>query len=319
MSNPEPTTSAAPSELVFSFGTLLDEKVQQSLFGYRVNMLEDFLIGHGTTEVVITDLDVIAKSGKKVHLGLVRREGDTVSGGLLALSPDELAAADAYEVDAYARRRVPTGAHGQAWCYVSADSLDVAERIALIGDSIAYGRCTRDGGWAARVASRHITRDEENNRFFNLAWPGATMLEILDAAEAEVAARRADTVLVAAGINDLLHADGRGGAQVGQDVIARLESFCEAMEPQGRRVVVMSPNWVDTTLVPCLDLGEILDLRETLRSWSERTFRDFLDTWDVLADRPALFSDGLHPTAEGHRLLAEVVGNFDLHPGPSVS
>ncbi|WP_232085304.1 hypothetical protein, partial [Arthrobacter sp. SO5] len=95
MSNPEPTTSAAPSELVFSFGTLLDEKVQQSLFGYRVNMLEDFLIGHGTTEVVITDLDVIAKSGKKVHLGLVRREGDTVSGGLLALSPDELAAADA--------------------------------------------------------------------------------------------------------------------------------------------------------------------------------------------------------------------------------
>ncbi|MHA7224033.1 SGNH/GDSL hydrolase family protein [Arthrobacter sp. RHLT1-20] len=96
--------------------------------------------------------------------------------------------------------------------------------------------------------------------------------------------------------------------QVGQDVIARLESFCEAMESQGRRVV-MSPNWVDTTLVPSLHVGEILDLRETLRSWCERTFRDFLDTWDVLADRPALFSDGLHPTAEGHRLLAEAIGN----------
>ncbi|MGO4383385.1 hypothetical protein [Specibacter sp. RAF43] len=50
-------------------------------------------------------------------------------------------------------------------------------------------------------------------------------------------------------------------------------------------------------------------MRETLRSWCERTFRDFLDTCDVLADRPALFSDGLHPTSEGHRLLAEAVGN----------
>lgn len=68
------------------------------------------------------------------------------------------------------------------------------------------------------------------------------MLEILEAAEAEVSARRADTVLVAKGINDLLQADGRGGAQVGQDVIARLKSFCDAMESQGRRVVVMSPN-----------------------------------------------------------------------------
>lgn len=309
MANVEPISASAPTELVFSFGTLLDEKVQQSLFGHRVEMVADSLVGHGTTDVVITDADVIAKSGKKVHLGLVRREGDTVSGGLLALTPDELAAADAYEVDTYARRRVPTITNGQAWCYVSADPLDVAERIALIGDSIAYGRCTQDGGWAARVASRHIIRDEENNRFFNLAWPGATMLEILDAAEAEVAARRADTILVAAGINDLIHAGGRNGAQVGQNAVAQLEFFCEAMESKGRRVVVMSPNWVDTTVFPGLQLGEILDLRETLRSWCERTFRDFLDTWDVLADRPALFSDGLHPTAEGHRLLAESVGN----------
>lgn len=310
MAHPELTTLPAPTELVFSFGTLLDETVQQSLFGTRVNMVGDSLIGHGTIEIVITDRDVIAKSGKDVHLGLVRREGDTVSGGLLALSPDELAAADAYEVDAYARRRVTTSAHGQAWCYVSADPLNVAERIALIGDSIAYGRCTPDGGWAARVASRHIARDEENNRFFNLSWPGATMGEVLDAAKAEVSARRADTVLVAAGINDLLHADGRDGTQVNQDVIARLESFCDAMELQGRRVVVMSPNWADATVISGLQLGEILDLRESLRSWCQRTFRDFLDTWNVLADRPTLFSDGLHPTTEGHQLLAEAVGSF---------
>ncbi|MDK1327929.1 GDSL-type esterase/lipase family protein [Arthrobacter sp. zg-Y1143] len=312
MVQPEARAASSSTELVFSFGTLSDEQLQRSLFGHRVNMVEDSLVGHGTTEVVITDTDVIAKSGKKVHPGLIRREGDTVPGWLLALSPDELAAADAYEVDSYVRRRVSTGTRGQAWCYVSANPLNAAERIALIGDSIAYGRCTPDGGWAARVAARHITRDEVNNRFFNLAWPGATILEALDAAEAEATARRADTVLVAAGLNDLLHADGRDGAQVRHDVITALEAFCEAMELHGRRVVVMSPNWVDTTVMPSLRLDDILDLRETLRSWCERTFRDFLDTWDILADQPTLLSDGIHPTAEGYRLLAEAVAERSL-------
>jgi acyl-CoA thioesterase-1 len=238
---------------------------------------------------------------------LVRRENDAVLGGLLALSPDELAAVDAYEVDAYVRRRVPTGAHGQVWCFVSANPLDAAESIALIGDSTAYGRCTQDGGWAARVAGRHIALDEENNRFFNLARPGATILEILDVAGAEVSARRADTILVAAGINDLLHADGRDRAQVREDVIAHLESFCETMELEGRRVVVMSPNWVDTTVIAGLYLSEVLELRESMRFWCRQTFRDFVDTWDALADRPDLFNDGVHPTAEGHRLLAKAV------------
>jgi lysophospholipase L1-like esterase len=68
-------------------------------------------------------------------------------------------------------------------------------------------------------------------------------------------------------------------------------------------------HWVDMTVIPGLHLGDLLELRESMRSWCQRTFRDFVDTWDVLADRPSLFSDGLHPTAEGHRLLAEAVGN----------
>ncbi|MEC5204535.1 hypothetical protein [Arthrobacter sp. MP_M7] len=45
--------------------------MQQSMFGTRVNMVKNSLIGHGTTEVVITDLYVIATSGKNVYLGLV--------------------------------------------------------------------------------------------------------------------------------------------------------------------------------------------------------------------------------------------------------
>ncbi|MET3922420.1 hypothetical protein [Arthrobacter sp. UYEF20] len=133
------------------------------------------------------------------------------------------------------------------------------------------------------------------------------MLEILDAAEAEVSARRADTVLVAAGINDLLHADGRGGARVGQDVIARLESFCDAMELQGRRVVVMSPNWrapwsrLPTGRDPGPAGEHAVLVPADLPGLPRPPGRP--------GRPPGLFSDGLRPTTEGHRLVAESVGS----------
>lgn len=298
MDRAESTAASVPPELVFSFGTLLDEKVQQSIFGRRVKMFKDSLTGHGTTEIVITDPEVIAKSGKNIHLGLFRREGDTVSGGLLALTVDELAAADAYEVDAYARRRVRTTTRGRAWCYVSADPLDVAERIALLGDGSICEQRLQDGGWTRQIASLHINRNREDNRFFKLACPGATMDEILDAAETEVPALRADTVLVPVGIIDPLHA-GRGiGEEKINSIIVRLGAFCGAMESQGRRVVIVGLNWAETSVISDLNLDEILELREILRSWCERTFRDFHDTWDVTVEQPALLHDDPpHPNA----------------------
>ena len=48
-------------------------------------------------------------------------------------------------------------------------------RIAVVGDSIAYGRSDPSGGWAQYLAAAHISRDELNNRFYNLAIPGKTL------------------------------------------------------------------------------------------------------------------------------------------------
>lgn len=306
--------AASRTEQLFSFGTLLDPKVQQALFGRQVETTPDELLGHGTTTVRITDPEVIATSGKETHLGLVRREGDVVTGGVLALTPTELAAADAYEVADYARRRVKTRDGGQVWCYVASDPLAVAERIALIGDSIAYGRTTPDGGWAARVATRHIAEDEERRRFFNLAWPGALLGEVLDAATREVPARRADTVLIAAGINDILHATHGTGQLVSNDLLGPLENFAAQMDAQGRRVVIMGPNWLDSSRID-IDLADVHDLREALRSWSETSSHDFVDTWTALENRPDLLTDGIHPDAQGHNRLAQTVRGQAIGPG----
>ncbi|MFT3877495.1 MAG: GDSL-type esterase/lipase family protein [Propioniciclava sp.] len=296
-----------PAHLVFSFGTLLDPQVQQELFSRQVPVIPDSLVGHGITDVPIDDPDVVRLSGLAVHRGLVRDEEQEVAGGILALTDEELGAADEYEVSAYARRRVMTAGRGMVWAYVDARPLAVAQRIGLVGDSIAYGRTDERGGWAHEVATVHIGANERQHRFFNLAIPGITARELSVFAADEVRRRRCDTVLVACGVNDLIH-DQAGP----DDVVARLESLVRQLESSGVRPVVMGPLWNDEKRIAGEFGAELATsaLEETnarLSSWAGETHRDFIDVYGILRDRTEVLSDGLHPDADGHRDIAAFV------------
>jgi hypothetical protein len=80
----------------------------------------DSLPGHALTTVKITDPDVIGVSGSDEHPMLVPSADpqDIVSGGALALTPSELLAPDAYEVEDYARTRVTLTSGRSAWVYL---------------------------------------------------------------------------------------------------------------------------------------------------------------------------------------------------------
>ncbi|AGZ46072.1 gamma-glutamylcyclotransferase family protein [Actinoplanes friuliensis] len=110
------------SELLFSYGTLRQSGVQQALFGRAVPTVADVLPGYRVDVVVITDPEVIAQSGSDRH-PILRRgaDGDAVDGACLELTPDELAAADAYEVDDYVRVAVTLGSGRNAWVYVAGE------------------------------------------------------------------------------------------------------------------------------------------------------------------------------------------------------
>ena len=107
--------------LLFSYGTLQQEGVQRSTFGRLLKGEADALVGYSQTLVKIEDADVVAKSGKTHHpiVAYSGRDADRVSGTALEITDAELAAADAYEVDAYKRvRRRCVGR--RAWVYVDA-------------------------------------------------------------------------------------------------------------------------------------------------------------------------------------------------------
>jgi gamma-glutamylcyclotransferase (GGCT)/AIG2-like uncharacterized protein YtfP len=112
----------ANTELLFSYGTLRQGDVQLSTFGRELDGRPDAIVGFDLDYVTITDPHVIAASGSDRHpiLKPTDRPDAAVEGTVFAISADELAAADDYEVDDYRRVAVPLRSGHQAWVYVFA-------------------------------------------------------------------------------------------------------------------------------------------------------------------------------------------------------
>lgn len=110
--------------LLFSYGTLQLESVQQSIFGCTLAGEPDAVIGHVLTDVHIDDPAVVEASGSAVHPGLAASADPTatVDGTVYLLTDEQLAAADDYEVDAYERVAYPLKSGRTAWVYALAQT-----------------------------------------------------------------------------------------------------------------------------------------------------------------------------------------------------
>lgn len=291
---------------LFSFGTLLDEQVQNKLFGGPVPSEPAALAGHATRPLRITDPSVIEASGLDVHLTLTREIGADVAGAVLSLTDADLAAADDYEVDDYVRRRVRLTSGDTAWAYLDARPLRPAARIVIAGDSIAYGRCDPAGGWVARLASAHIAANELDHRVFNVAIPGSTLDDVRDQLPTLLPARLPDTLIVAAGINDSAVPHRRDDWLT--SVADNLSVLAALAHDHNARLVVMGPAWLDESRAASFGgmnftLARAEALRDFTRTWCAATHIDYVDMWDALCEAPHLFTDGIHPTPDGHRAL----------------
>ncbi|WP_240037176.1 gamma-glutamylcyclotransferase family protein [Leifsonia flava] len=110
-------------EHLFSYGTLRLASVQRGTFGAELPTRDDALPGFRLGVLKITDPHVIALSGSDEHPILERTDdpADSVAGSVLELTPEQLAAADAYEVADYVRVTVTLASGTRAWVYVAAE------------------------------------------------------------------------------------------------------------------------------------------------------------------------------------------------------
>ena len=108
-------------EFLFSYGTLRLPDVQRATFGTELPTRDDELRGWRLGVLRITDPAVIALSGSSEHpiLEHTGEPGDRVPGSVIELTPEQLAAADAYEVDDYHRVPVILASGHAAWVYVA--------------------------------------------------------------------------------------------------------------------------------------------------------------------------------------------------------
>jgi hypothetical protein len=112
--------------LVFSYGTLQDDRVQLATFGRRLDGRRDELVGFEPSLVAIAPSRLAAFAGKTHHMNVVpsARADSRVAGTAFEITDDELALADRYEqLDAYRRIAVTLASGAAAWVYVDAGSL----------------------------------------------------------------------------------------------------------------------------------------------------------------------------------------------------
>lgn len=104
---------------IFSYGTLQMAEVQRANFGRLLTGDADALRGWAVTRVRIEDPDVLAASGIEEHLALVPdADAPVLSGMLLWITAEELAAADVYEGMHYRRVSATLESGRDAWVYV---------------------------------------------------------------------------------------------------------------------------------------------------------------------------------------------------------
>lgn len=111
--------------LIFSYGTLQEERVQLATYGRLLAGHRDELRGFAQSLVPIADPRVAAASGRTHHANVTFTGDDAsrVSGMVFEITDAELAATDRYEETASYRRIAATLASGkEAWVYVDSRS-----------------------------------------------------------------------------------------------------------------------------------------------------------------------------------------------------
>jgi hypothetical protein len=108
------------SVALFAYGTLQLPAVQRATFGRLLDGEPDTLPGYALAPLEIKDEHVVATSGLAIH-SMACATGDPadrIPGVVFAITPDELAAADAYEVDDMKRIEVELASGRQAFVYI---------------------------------------------------------------------------------------------------------------------------------------------------------------------------------------------------------
>ena len=198
------------------------------------------------------------------------------------------------------------------------------DKIFVFGDSIAYGKWDREGGWVARVRryidEKYNLASENNFQVYNLGVPGELAIELPERVKSELAIRLVDSedevlVIFATGIKDSCPNNWRKGKQTPE------RDFKKALE----RLIKLSTDFnceaVFIGLTPVnpqkskgllLSNDEVRKYDGFISEICKKSKVEKLELFDNLLALgfKDLLVDAAHPNSEGHKILGEKVIKF---------
>jgi lysophospholipase L1-like esterase len=172
-------------------------------------------------------------------------------------------------------------------------------RVVFMGNSITEG-------WAPSFPSQFAGKP-----YIGRGISGQTTPQMLVRFRQDVVALQPAVVVILAGTNDIAGNTGPSTVEMIEDNFA---SMTEIAQANGIRVVLCSvlPVW-DYPWRPGLEPApKIIALNAWLKSYAARVHAVYADFHTAMADarggmRAGLASDGVHPTAEGYRVMGPIV------------
>lgn len=190
--------------------------------------------------------------------------------------------------------------------------------ICIFGDSIAYGAWDVSGGWVDRLRSflhgRTLASSFKDYYFvYQLGIPGNTIHDVLARFVSEVDVREPHVIICAVGMNDSRYRDGDRTPHVAEDIF-RVNARALITEAKERApetfFVGLTP--VDETKTMPYEEGvyfenrNILRYNAILREITKGAGLAFIEAYNALDVKGDLV-DGLHPNAQGHEKLFNVI------------
>lgn len=196
--------------------------------------------------------------------------------------------------------------------------------ILIFGDSIAQGfHDDEKGGWATRlfascVKDSRISNYEKHVTVFNLGVSGDRSSDLAKRFDVEFSARQdSDLVtLFAVGTNDSArNVNTQENRCALGDFMSNMRSMIKKAQEKGRVVLVGLPGLDESILTPIPWFREYSHLQKdraaydaVLQELSAELECVYIKTHDIFDGQTNdLLTDGLHPNAEGHRLMYERV------------
>ncbi|MCP4263310.1 MAG: hypothetical protein GY774_38255 [Planctomycetes bacterium] len=199
--------------------------------------------------------------------------------------------------------------------FVFALTVDVvnAKLVACVGDSITYGSGITDrnnNSYPAQL-DRMLQKFDNQWQVQNFGVSGATLLRngdkpyVRESAYNQVLAAEPDAVIIKLGTNDSKPHNWEHKDDFISDYIFLIDSFVEL--PSKPRIWICYPvpafnsNFgisdavIKDEIIPMV--SEIAELRDV----------EVIDLYTALSDAAALFPDGIHPNAEGAKLIAQAI------------